>query len=61
MDLRWNIDHQFLGQEDLRLDIWHNITIHIFSVVVHYLTVDTPILLNFPYQISWRKYDAHVA
>ena len=43
------------------MDIWHNIEIHIFSVVMHYLTVDMHTMLPFPYPMFWHKYDAHVA
>ena len=61
MGLCWNIDHLFLDQEDLRLEIWRNISIHISSVVIHDLTVGTHTLLPFPYQVIWSEYDAHVA
>ena len=60
MESCWNIDHMFLGQEDLCLGIWHNIAIHISSVVTHDMNVDTHTLFPFPYQIIWRKYDVHV-
>ena len=60
MDSCWNNDNLFLGQEDLRLDIWHNIAINISGVVTHDLTVDTHTLLPFPYQMLWHKYDTHV-
>ena len=60
-DLCWDTDNLFLGQEYLCLDIWHNIAIHISSVVTHDLTVDMHTLLPLPYHMFWRKYDAHVA
>ena len=52
--------HLFLGQEDLFLDIFHNIAIHISSVVTHDLTVDIHTLLHIPYHLLWLKYDVHV-
>ena len=61
MDSCCNIDHLFIGQECERLYILHKIAIHISSVLTNYLTVDTHTLLTYPYQIIWRKYDAHVA
>ena len=60
MYLCWNIDHLFLVQEDLFLDIWHNIEIHISSVVMHDLAMGMHTFLPFPYQMLCRKYDAHV-
>ena len=57
-DLCCNTKHLFLGQADLCLDIWHNIAWHIYSVVTHYLTVDTHTFLPLPYHMLWRKYDA---
>ena len=39
------------------MEIWHNITIHISSVVIHDLTVHMHTLLHFPYQMLWHKYD----
>ena len=60
-DLCWNTDHLFIVQEDLCLDILHNIEIQIPSMVNHDLTVDTYTLLPLPYQIIWRKYEDHVA
>ena len=61
MDLCWNMDHLFLGQDNLCLDIWHNIAIHISSVLTHDMTLDMHTLLPLSYQTLWRKYDAHVA
>ena len=42
------------------MDILHNISIHIYSVEMHDLTVDTHTLSPLPYHIIWHKYDAHV-
>ena len=42
------------------MEIWHNIEIHISSVVMHHLTAYIHTLLPLPYQILWYKYDAHV-
>ena len=42
------------------MDIWHNTTIHISSVIIHDLTVDMHKFLPFPYHMLWYKYYAHV-
>ena len=54
-------DHLFPGQEYYCLEIWHNIAIHISSVVTHDMTVSMHIFLPLPCHMLWRKYDAHVA
>ena len=56
-----NIDHMFLGQKDLRLEIWHNVAIHISSELTHDITVDKHTFFPFLYQMLWPKYDAYVA
>ena len=60
-DWCWDTDNLFPGQEDQCLEIWHNIAIHISSVVTNYLTVSMHTLLPLPCYMLWRKYDAHVA
>ena len=42
------------------MSIWHNIEIHISSVVMHDLNLDMHILLPLPYNMLWHKYNAHV-
>ena len=46
-DWFWDNEHLFPGQEYLRLEIWHNIAIHIYSVVTNDLTVDMHTLFLF--------------
>ena len=43
------------------MDNQHSTVIQISSVEVNYLNEDKRILLHFPYQMLWNKYDAHVA
>ena len=60
-DWCWDTDHLFPGQEDHFLDIWNNITIHFFILVMHDLNVSIHTLLPLSCHIIWRKYEGHVA
>ena len=43
------------------MNIWYSISIPIYSVAMHDLTMDIHTFLPLIYHILWHKYDAHVA